>query len=444
MGSIKAWLGQGRGWLAGGWGQPSTLRLRHAIHRWRLPVCCALLVVSLLAITPWGCSPKAEPQSPQALSPHVLRVRLLNDIDQLTLRASLPPVYSSASDRPEKILDLPRNTPVVIYLRPEGWRVGGANLGRGELILRPAQVGSLAVNERAYRGQYRLVPVGGNRFDLINDVEVDDYLKSVVSRELFPNWHLEAYRAQAVAARTYALYERNLPREQPRYFDLHADQRSQVYGGLASETDKSRAAVDSTRGIVLAYGQPARIFKAYFSSCCGGVTQSAADAFADPYLPPLGERQVGAVCSASTRFTWGPVVVMKDELTRRFQAWGAAKGRPEAGMGLIRGIEIEARNRFQRPVRYRVTDVGGNQYILRSEELRWAVNTRGTDATTLPSSYIDSIVNESDRIRFIGGHGYGHGVGLCQWCIQAQAQAGVRHEDILLAAYPGAQLVRAY
>jgi SpoIID/LytB domain protein len=61
-----------------------------------------------------------------------------------------------------------------------------------------------------------------------------------------------------------------------------------------------------------------------------------------------------------------------------------------------------------------------------------------------PSSFVENIINESDKIHFIGGRGFGHGVGMCQWCAEARARAGMRHEDILLAAYPGARLLRAY
>jgi stage II sporulation protein D len=57
---------------------------------------------------------------------------------------------------------------------------------------------------------------------------------------------------------------------------------------------------------------------------------------------------------------------------------------------------------------------------------------------------VDNNNNEPDSVRFLGGHGHGHGVGMCQWCAEARARAGMRHEDIVLTAYPGAKLKRAY
>jgi hypothetical protein len=77
-------------------------------------------------------------------------------------------------------------------------------------------------------------------FDVINDVDVDGYLKSVVPKEMLPDWTVEAYKAQAIVARTYALYTAKTSGGQT--WDLFPDTRSQVYGGLASETPKSQQA----------------------------------------------------------------------------------------------------------------------------------------------------------------------------------------------------------
>ena len=86
----------------------------------------------------------------------------------------------------------------------------------------------------------------------------------------------------------------------------------------ARETSKSIRAVEATAGIVVAWGSPGqeRIFKSYFSSCCGGKTQSAYDAFGDEYIPPLAEHDRGATCSISPKFNWAPVTIKKDELSR--------------------------------------------------------------------------------------------------------------------------------
>jgi stage II sporulation protein D len=229
-----------------------------------------------------------------------------------------------------------------------------------------------------------------------------------------------------------------------RSFDLFADTRSQVYGGASAESSRASSAVDDTAGIVVAYGEAGqeRIFKAYFSSCCGGIRQSSADAFNEPH-PAMTGFSVGALCNASPRFNWGPVVVKKVELTKRLQAWGTARGRPEAQMAEVDRIDIQSSNAAGRPVRFVVADKKGNRFSLNAEEIRWAVNTNAPQGTGLYSSFVKP-VNEDSAIQFVEGHGWGHGVGLCQWCAETQAEQNMRHEDIVLSAYPGAKLLRAY
>jgi stage II sporulation protein D len=226
-----------------------------------------------------------------------------------------------------------------------------------------------------------------------------------------------------------------------------------MYGGIAGESEKSRQAVAETRGIVLTYGPgDGTIFQAYFSSCCGGVTQAAADAFpGEPYIPPLSEHYNGPCCNASKYFNWGPIVITKTELTRRIRLWAqrtsSELGRPipELNIAGVYRIDIQSLNRYGRPNRVLLTDSRGVQYSWAAEQLRSAVNTDAQPGTTLPSSYckINGDPN-SDSVTFYDGHGYGHGVGMCQWCAAARAAAGESFAQILVESYPQAKLVRAY
>ncbi|HEV2295141.1 MAG TPA: SpoIID/LytB domain-containing protein [Tepidisphaeraceae bacterium] len=403
----------------------------------------SVILATLLCFTA-GCSQQAAP-TPAPKSPQgpIVRVKLLPDQKQITLTASQPPLVRVAAESSPRRLNATPGVPVTLARTDSGWLLDQNAVGPGELTIIPAGDGSVTINGKAYRGRYRFVPTGGGQFDVINDVDIDSYLKSVVPREMFPNWDPQAYKAQAIVARTYALYTARTSGGQ--HWDLFPDTRSQVYGGLASESAKAVAAVDETAGVVVAHGPPGKekIFKAYFSACCGGVTQSAWDAFGDAYTIPLSERNVGPVCNMAPRFNWGPIIVKKDELTRRFRAWGASKDRPEKNMLPVQTIRVAASNRYGRPVRFEVVDVKGTRYSWRSEELRWAVNADAQKGTTLNSSFC-KIVDEGDSIRFLDGHGHGHGVGMCQWCAQARALSGWPHENIVLWSFPASTLVRAY
>jgi stage II sporulation protein D len=415
-------------------------RLRYSITLWSI-LAGIIGITSILIIAPWGCTPKTN-EAAIPLSGRTIRVRLLQGQEQITLKPAAAFIYRA--DAGDRQMNVAAGTLIPLRLTPTGWLAGNMNLGKGVLTLRPIVEGQVRINDRNYRGQYRLLPLEGNKFDVINDVELDDYLKSVLSKELYANWQEETYKAQAVAARTYALYEK-YSRSEDRSFDVHSDVRSQAYGGMDSETPKSRKAVEETAGIVLATGSDGneRIFKAYFSSTCGGVTQ-AVTVFNEPTLQPLSEQYVGTLCSASPKYSWGPIVVGKDELSQRIKKWFTNRQRSQVPALPIRAIDIEIRNRFGRPMRFGVIDAKGMRFSLLAEELRWAVNTDAPDNQKMPSSFVENIINDYDKIHFIGGRGYGHGVGLCQYCAEARAKAGMRHEDILLAAYPGARLLRAY
>ena len=400
----------------------------------------AWVVFLLATLWPMGCAPKARPR-PDGGAP-VMRVRLLQDQHLVTITAGRPPsAWLGTSSA--RVLDLPRNTAVPVRLTPQGWRVGDEELGAaGELTIQPDGDGSVSVNGTPYRGRYRFVPDtnASGTFDVVNDVEIDAYLRSVVSKELLWNWHDEAYRAQAIVARTYALYERAT--SGGGHYDLNDDVRSQVYGGIPAESSKSRESVEYTAGVVLSYktDRGHRIFKAYFSSCCGGATMSSADAFNEPSIKPLSARYVGPVCIASPRFNWGPVVIPKPELTRRFRLWGGIRGHALKDVGEVAAVEVLTANQFGRPTRFVVTDARGVKYALSGEEMRWAVNAGGV---VLNSSFFRPI-NESTAVRFAEGHGWGHGVGMCQWCAQTYAESGASHEDIVLTSFPGTVLKRAY
>ncbi len=399
---------------------------------------------------PFGCSSESNPAPAPPTAPPI-RVLLLEQTDRADLVAFDPQILLDGRPVSGDVA-FPRGLTVSVWMASDGWHIGRETIRAGVLTLRPTNDDPIRVNRLAYRGGIRLMPTGGGRFDVINDVDVEDYLLGVVTREMYPSWPIEAIKAQAVASRTYALYEAHSTGA-GRPWDVFADERSQMYGGIGGETDKGREAVAATSGIVLTYGPgDGTIFCAYFSSCCGGVTQAAADAFpGEPYIPPLSEQNNGNCCNASKFFNWGPIVVKKNELARRIHLWAQRNstqlGRPtpELNIAAVYRIDLQGVNRYGRPNRVLITDSRGVQYSWSAEQLRSAVNTDAQPGTTLPSSFckINGDPN-SDSVTFYDGHGYGHGVGMCQWCAEARAAAGQGFEQILVEAYPQAKLVRAY
>jgi stage II sporulation protein D len=156
---------------------------------------------------------------------------------------------------------------------------GGPETVHGDLLFLPGEGTPLTLDGVGYRGGLRVTAAGGT-LRVVNEVRLEAYLLGVVALEVPKEWPAEALRAQAVAARSYALARRlgSGP------FDLYPDWRSQMYGGVAAESPATTRAVRDTAGEVLLHG--GSVATAFFHSTSGGRTASAAEVFGDqvPYL----------------------------------------------------------------------------------------------------------------------------------------------------------------
>jgi stage II sporulation protein D len=173
----------------------------------------------------------------------------------------------------------------------------------------------LRLGGRPYRGQF-LVSVAGGALRAVNSVSLEAYLYGVVPSEMPKEWLPEALKAQAVAARTYAL----AVRKTGSWFDLYPDTRSQVYLGIAHEAPSTTAAVQETAGEVVLY--QGRIAKTYFFSSSGGRTASAPEVWPTspptPYLVSVPD----PYDTISPHHRWGPFVVTASRLRRIMRAQG--------------------------------------------------------------------------------------------------------------------------
>jgi stage II sporulation protein D len=161
---------------------------------------------------------------------------------------------------------------------------GGTQLAACGQRLRAAGAGRIEIaGIGAFRGALEVVPTASDAGSLnaINAVAIDQYVKGVIGNESPPSWPQAALRAQAVAARSFALSVD----VDGNGFDLYDDTRSQVYEGIASETESTNEAAMATKGEVVMYG--GRIAETYFSACSGGHTESVQNVFYGPAVPYL-------------------------------------------------------------------------------------------------------------------------------------------------------------
>jgi stage II sporulation protein D len=348
------------------------------------------------------------------------------------------------------------HAPLRVNVRSGAWSITDAAGYRASvggfdaLDVRPMTFGGpaeLRFNDLSYPGFLRLVPRSDHAsgsYDVINHVELEQYLPGVLTRELFSHWRPTTFAAQAVAARSFACSEASFFRDR-RHFDLHDTTASQVYSGR-SDHQRALDAVEQTCGMVLAYN--AALVPGYYSSCCGGRAANAVDAIGEhPYndVPPLHGRSGADVCKEAPRYAW-TIERPRSGAARRLAAFGRVKREAAlAAVERIAAIDVASENAHGRPRSYLVRRDDGAAIELPAERLRAALNWPvggEPPAQPLHSSYV-SVGFERRRAR-IDGHGHGHGAGLCQYGAEALARQGNSFEAILRWYYPGVELIRAY
>ncbi len=292
--------------------------------------------------------------------------------------------------------------------------MGDAVRFRAGLLARDAGVPGdrpLKVNGLVVRGDVVavLLPAG---VLLVNVLPLEDYLVGVLGSEMPRSFPLEALKAQAVAARTYALQKKLEQYGQP--FHLGSSVISQVYGGLKAEDPRTREAVEATRGLVLTFDlQP---IEAYFHSSCGGKTESGLSALGRdlPYLKP-----VSCPCGKLPSSSWS-MALSNDEMK-------SALGSKPTGM------KVEGRTSTGRVKRVHFAPNRSLDAVTFRERIGY---------TKLKSLQFD--LEPTAAGWSIHGHGFGHGAGMCQWGAKVLAEEGQDFREILSHYYPGTELQVLY
>lgn len=142
------------------------------------------------------------------------------------------------------------------------------------VVLKAPPGGFVSAKGKWYRGLL-IIQNKNKKLTVINDIDLEDYLKGVVPSEMPSGWELEALKAQAIAARSYALA--NLGKRASLGFDLKDTPEDQAYGGASAETSTTNEAVESTTGLVLTYNM--KVVPAYYSASAGGQTINASAAW---------------------------------------------------------------------------------------------------------------------------------------------------------------------
>ncbi|OPJ56761.1 SpoIID/LytB domain-containing protein [Alkalithermobacter paradoxus] len=337
----------------------------------------------------------------------------------------------------------------------------------------------IIVNDRSFRGSIIFKRFTGSDMTVINRVRLEEYLYGVVPREMPASWNVEALKAQAIAARNYAI--RNINKHSTRGFDLCTTQHCQVYGGHSSENSNSNRAVDETRGQVIVYN--GSLVEAYYHSHSGGRTENSENVWsaALPYL--RGVNDPYSLRSASANNSWD-VIRTKSDIESRLATHGRS-------VGSLQDIQITQLSSLGRPMT--VTFIGSSgqstaskdfirtvlglnstMFTLNKETTQsmdnvqvWAGNLGTTRRINIKGASVISgdnkvrTINTNSQIHVRGasrsdtiqpdtivtgyrfsGSGWGHGIGMSQWGAKVMADEGFNYEQILRHYYTGVQIIK--
>ena len=308
------------------------------------------------------------------------------------------------------------------------------------------------VNGSAYRG-FIILKQTGSSFSVINEVNIEEYLYSVIGKEMSPSWHKEALKAQAICARTYAI--NNWKKYASKGFNLCATQLSQVYPGISNETASTIEAVEETRGQIVKYD--GKIAQTFFYSSSGGKTANVKYVWGSnfPYLVSVDDTYEDEKESSSN---W-TVTLSKSDIEKKLKNAGV-------DIGSVTGIKID---KVDNGTVYEVIIKGTKgEYTLKNERTRtflglksqyYTILENGTNKVSIKETangfngfikgnalnLLESIDEEketlsdfveSDTFTF-SGHGWGHRIGMSQFGAKKMAESGFSAEEILTHYFPG-------
>lgn len=354
-----------------------------------------------------------------------IRVRLLKAHGPFTISGG------DISLQGKKERFLPASTAAVTHLRiartAAGWEVRKRGAGRENVRVERSPV--LAVTGDVLFLNQSQVPQrlllfaepGDNDIHVVGVLDLEEYLEGVLASEMPAGWPMEALKAQAVASRTYALFQ--IRRLESRNYHLESDVRDQVYSldkkmRLPEKLRaKVRSAVQSTRGLFLK-DTKGGVLPAYYHADCGGHTEEAHSVWKngvrigttkDPY------------CPTGAHSLWRKSIdskVLREKLQLERE---------------IDRVEVLGLTGSGRAALVKVVDAEGMEMIFDGQSFRGALGF------TLLKSTMFEVKKEGGEFVF-SGRGFGHGVGLCQWGSRAMAEKGKNYREILSHYYPKARL----
>lgn len=331
---------------------------------------------------------------------------------------------------------------------------GGSTLSAREVTLVPGGQ-PFQYEGRSYRGKARVT--GGRTLALVNEVMIDDWLKGVLPAEIGSDSPLEALKAQAVTARSEAIFRLLSPPHKSEGYDFCTGVHCQAYKGIGEENAEIQKACDATLGYVLVAGDD--VVNAVYHNVCGGVTAGAEDVWESDPLPgisPVFDTLKGGTPDLSSEaaaaefiqrdgadyfcFSGNPAYA---NYAKKYFRWSKTLTAEEAGrmagVGKLTDIRVSERRPSGRVRKLTVVGSGGTKTIERELPIRKVFDLW----SGLFVLKLEQAGGRLSTVTFVGA-GNGHGVGLCQHGAREIARRGGTFDQILGHYYRGAKLRRVY
>ena len=340
----------------------------------------------------------------------------------------------------------------------------------GDALLK-VEKGYIAVNSKKYRGSVLLKVDKNKKITVINDVNIEEYLYSVLPKEMSTGFPFEALKAQAVCARTYTAC--NMGKFKEHGFDLTDNTLSQVYGGVSVEADDCTKAVNETKGMIVTYnGKPAETF--YYASSSGN-TLDVKDVWGSttyPYLISVPDTYQSVIYPNG--YTW-EVSYTADEVTKLMKDKGYTLGKilditidkttPQGAvtsltftgehssktftLGNTRTVLNLKSQVFKITKEYAETNnqttfmtnkglisTSNEGYVLSAKAIKKAIEMYTLSASGISKLPTAAPQKSVSKIT-VKGSGYGHGIGMSQNGAKGMAKSGFKYNDIITHYFPG-------
>ncbi len=278
----------------------------------------------------------------------------------------------------------------------------------------------ISINDDLYDGNFIIYKDKNNHVYLINQVEIEDYICSVLKTESWPGWPKEVNKAFAIASRSYVLAQVLIARKSKLPYHIKNTNHHQTYSGIHNEQTIKLAVLETT-GMILGHNNEPIL--AMFDSCCGGVIPAHIDGFDFQRYPYLAREEQCKHCKLVKMYSWRTSFSNQD-----------FKKIIQAKMPKLNNIT---------KITTKTDKAGTVKHItIHSQQANYSI-----DARTMYSlfkeikSFCYSVCHEPNKIT-VSGTGVGHHLGLCQWGAREMVRKGYSYDDILKFYYPGAKFMR--